>query len=111
MNNDRAWLEKLAERENNGIVSAGGALARSLEQESATSARYANREGDSEIATYETSPDSITVSFRDGSIYRYTIASAGPGNIQRMKELAVAGQGLSEFINSNVKNQYAAVLR
>ncbi len=35
MNNDRAWLEKLAEREDQGVVSAGGSVARSLEQESA----------------------------------------------------------------------------
>ena len=34
MSDDRAWLEKLAERENQGVVSAGGWVARSLEQES-----------------------------------------------------------------------------
>ena len=43
MNNDRAWLEKLAERENQGVVSAGGWVARSLERESASLPRQAPR--------------------------------------------------------------------
>jgi transcriptional regulator with XRE-family HTH domain len=43
MNNDREWLEKLAERENQGAVSAGGWVARSLEQESASLLRQPPR--------------------------------------------------------------------
>ena len=43
MNNDRAWLEKLAEREDQGVVSAGGGVARSLEQESASFLRQPPR--------------------------------------------------------------------
>lgn len=33
MNNDRAWLKMLAERENYGVVSAGGCAARSVAQQ------------------------------------------------------------------------------
>jgi hypothetical protein len=32
MNNDREWIEKLVERENHGVVSAGGWAARSMGQ-------------------------------------------------------------------------------
>jgi len=67
---------------------------------------YANLGGDSNITAYEIGPNYIAVQFADGSIYRYTDASAGPDNVATMKSLARAGQGLNSFINKNVRYKY-----
>ena len=73
--------------------------------------KYANRGGDSGVTVFAIAPDSITVGFRDGSAYLYTYASAGRGNIERMKALAQAGQGLNSFISTTVRKAYARKLR
>ena len=69
--------------------------------------RYKNIDGDSGVAAYEIGADFIRVQFRDGSVYLYTYASAGPHNIEHMKKLAAAGDGLNAFINTNVRKSYA----
>ena len=43
---------------------------------------YHDRDHDSGVAAYESSADLIRVQFRDGSIYRYTAASAGSASRQ-----------------------------
>ena len=73
--------------------------------------RYRNRGGDSGVVAYEIGPTSITVKFSDGSIYLYTYQSAGSANIERMKRLAIAGEGLNSFINRRVRKRYARKLR
>ena len=73
--------------------------------------RYLNLGGNSNVRAYEIGADSITVQFNDGSIYVYTCHSAGSGNIEQMKTLAVAGRGLNSFINRQVKKAYAAKLK
>ena len=60
------------------------------------------------ITDYEIGQDFIRVQFSDGSIYRYTYASAGATNIEYMKQLAKQGHGLNSFINKNVRKLYAA---
>ena len=69
--------------------------------------RYRNIDGDSGVAGYETGADFIRVQFCDGAVYLYTNASAGSHNIEHMKQLAVAGDGLNAFINKNVRKEYA----
>ena len=73
--------------------------------------RYSNRGGDSNVAAYEIEQSSIKVQFRDGSIYLYTSQSAGVANLEHMKQLAKAGQGLNSFISRVVKKAYASKLR
>ena len=73
--------------------------------------RYANLGGKSGITGYITTADSITVQFGDGCIYLYNYKSAGAGNINHMKALAEAGQGLNAFINTQVKYNYARRVR
>ena len=73
-------------------------------------AAYKNLGGDSGIDSYEIAGDSITGTFSDRSVYRYNYASAGRDNIEHMKTLAVAGEGLNAFINTNVKKMYVAKL-
>lgn len=70
--------------------------------------RYLNLGGDSQVTGYELGPSSVRVRFKDGSIYRYTVASAGAQNIQQMKHLAVQGHGLNAFINTTVRKMYEA---
>jgi hypothetical protein len=73
--------------------------------------RYQNLGGDSGVSAYEFASDSITVQFHDGNIYRYSNNSAGSQNIETMKELAVAGQGLNSFISRYVRNRYESKSR
>ncbi len=73
--------------------------------------RYTNRRGDSNVVAYQIDQSSIKVQFGDGSIYLYTAQSAGAGNLEHMKQLARAGQGLNSFINRAVRKGYASKLR
>lgn len=69
--------------------------------------RYQNLSGTSGVAAFAVGTDYIKVQFGDGSVYQYTHASAGEGNITQMKALAVRGLGLNSFINTSVKFRYA----
>ncbi|WP_331842468.1 hypothetical protein [Ralstonia solanacearum] len=73
--------------------------------------RYANRGGESNVVAYEIEQYSIKVQFGDGSIYLYTSQSAGAANLEHMKQLAKAGQGLNSFIGRVVRKGYASKLR
>lgn len=70
--------------------------------------RYKNLGGNSNVSAYEYGPDFIRVQFKDGSVYLYTNSSAGSKNIETMKKLADAGQGLNSFINTMVRKSYKA---
>ena len=67
---------------------------------------YKNIAGGSGVRAYEIGPDYITIEFSDGSVYRYTYASAGQENVERMKGLAQAGQGLNTFMNTTLSKLY-----
>lgn len=69
--------------------------------------RYKNLGGDSGVVAYEIGSDFIKVQFSDGSVYRYTYASAGSHNIEHMKQLAENGHGLNSFINTTVRYKYS----
>jgi hypothetical protein len=73
--------------------------------------RYKNRSGNSGVVAYEIARDSVTVEFEDGNVYLYTCASAGRADIERMKPLALSGEGLATFISQHVRHAYAAKLR
>ena len=60
------------------------------------------------MLAYEILNSAIAVQFRNGDIYDYTCASAGRANVERMKQLALAGRGLASFISQNVHHRYAA---
>ncbi len=67
---------------------------------------YRNIKGNSGVRAYEIGPDYVTIEFSDGAVYRYTYASAGEENVERMKGLAEAGQGLNTFLSTNVMKLY-----
>jgi hypothetical protein len=73
--------------------------------------RYKNIGGDSGVAAYEIGQESITVQFKDGSVYLYNNQSAGNANIAEMQRLAVAGHGLNSFIIRVVRKGYAQKMR
>ena len=71
---------------------------------------YRNRSGHSSIAAYAFLDDGIVVRFVDGATYRYGLARPGRHHVGRMKSLAMAGQGLSTYINRYVREKYEARL-
>ena len=73
--------------------------------------RYKNLSGHSKIARYEIMKDAVTIRFADHSVYIYTNQSADPGNISKMKVLALAGKGLGTFIDANVKDRFLRKIR
>lgn len=72
---------------------------------------YANLSGESNVSCHQIGDDNIVVEFntrgKDGcNTYKYSYRSAGQGNVDHMKSLAVAGLGLNSFINTNVRKLY-----
>jgi hypothetical protein len=70
--------------------------------------RYQDRTGTSGVTAYEFGRDFIRVEFETLHVYRYTYRSAGRLNIERMKSLALHGEGLNTFINSSPGILYEA---
>ncbi|MDB5030971.1 hypothetical protein [Mucilaginibacter sp.] len=62
------------------------------------------------VVAYETGKDSISIKFRDGSVYLYTNKSAGAQAIAQMKILAKKGEGLTTYINQHVRERYQSKL-
>ena len=68
--------------------------------------RYKNLSGHSGVVEYETTTDSITLTFTDGRRYLYTSVSVGRAALDRMLALAKAGRGLSTFVSQHVRDAY-----
>jgi hypothetical protein len=73
--------------------------------------RYQNRGGDSGVVGFEIGDDSITVQFRDNSLYLYNSIRPGQVTIDHMKMLARAGQGLNSYISRTVRKNFYQKLR
>jgi len=73
--------------------------------------RYQDLSGKSDVCYFEVGPDSITVQYKDKSVYIYNNASAGAEHIKNMKKLATAGRGLNTYILLNVREKYKVKLR
>jgi hypothetical protein len=73
--------------------------------------KYQNLSGNSDVFGFDYGPDSITIQFKDKSVYLYNNASAGPEHIKNMKKLAAAGRGLNTYIQLNVRKKYMVKLR
>jgi hypothetical protein len=58
------------------------------------------------VLSYEIGPEHIDVEFTSGWIYRFSYLKPGALRVERMKELAESGRGLSTFISKHVKNRY-----
>ncbi|TGE08019.1 hypothetical protein [Hymenobacter fodinae] len=53
------------------------------------------------VIAYMLGPDFITVQFETFKQYKYSYRTAGKQMVDKMKELALASQGLSTFIAQN----------
>jgi hypothetical protein len=75
--------------------------------------RYRNLSHGAGVRAYAHGPGWIHLQFVRGGTYEYTSRSVGQANLQKMKRLADAGEGLTTFINQHpdVKNGYARRLR
>jgi len=73
--------------------------------------RYKNLEGNSGVYAFEIGTDYIKVQFREGSLYKYSYLNPGIKAVERMKQLALAGRGLSTYISTYIRKRYAAKLR
>lgn len=69
--------------------------------------RYSDFDRDSGVVEFETGADYIRVRFRDGSQHLYTHGSAGQQEIEKMKRLAISGNGLNAYINHHARKSYA----
>ncbi len=67
---------------------------------------YRNIAGGSGVQAYEIGAEYVTIEFSDGAIYRYSYASAGQENVEHLKGLATAGQGLNTFLNTTLSKMY-----
>jgi len=69
--------------------------------------KYADINNDSGVDSFEISSESITVFFKGTNRpYSYSYSLAGKHHVERMKELALSGDGLNAYINYNVKFKY-----
>ncbi len=68
--------------------------------------QYENLSWQSNIRQYKIGEDYIIVKFSDDSCYKYTYLRTGRSNVESMKVLARCGQGLSSFINKEVRYEY-----
>jgi hypothetical protein len=65
--------------------------------------KYKNTE--SGVTAYEIGKDCIRVVFSD-MIYLYSYKTPGKQHVEKMKELARQGNGLSTYISQNIREQY-----
>lgn len=72
---------------------------------------YPNHSGKAGVRAYHSAFNYIDVEFADGSIYRYNYNVTGKSEVEGMKQLAEAGEGLTTFINQYVRDRYAMKLK
>lgn len=71
---------------------------------------YKSAHGDSGVTRYAIGPDYIIVEFKSSDGYRYDYQSPGRRKVETMKKLARTGDGLTTFINQQVRDDYAEKL-
>ena len=50
--------------------------------------------------------NNIKVQFKDGAVYWYSYITPGSFEVEKMKNLAVAGRGLNSYISTYIKKRY-----
>ncbi|WP_206613194.1 hypothetical protein [Pseudodesulfovibrio sp. S3] len=63
--------------------------------------KHANRGGDSGIEAFRIESDGICIQYIKAGTYTYTVGKLGQDHIDNMKQLALEGEGLNEYINTN----------
>ena len=70
---------------------------------------YGSPGRDTSIVAYEEGADFIRVEFRNDGVYLYDRERPGPLHVERMKQLARAGRGLSTFISQRVQREHLPI--
>ena len=71
---------------------------------------YANLNGKSGIKKYSITPTAVKIKFiKNSGVYVYNYDKPGKGHVERIKTLALAGKGLSKYINQSIKRNYYSV--
>jgi len=70
---------------------------------------YKSRNPNAGVYSFEFLPDAIILEFTDRQ-YRYLYNTERPGleHVNEMKRLALAGEGLTTYVNQHVRDDYAA---
>lgn len=69
--------------------------------------KYENLGGDSGVEEFEIGTNYIIVKFyKTPKLYTYSYESAGEEKVEHMKQLALSGYGLNEYINRYARNDY-----
>ena len=71
---------------------------------------YLNKSGKSGIRKYDIGNDYIIVHFKSGNKrhYRYDYSKPGQIHVEKMKQLALLGEGLNSYISTTVKKNYSS---
>lgn len=70
---------------------------------------YKNLSGESGVLTYETGKTFIKIKFAgDTRVYTYNYQRPGKALVEEMKNLALKGRGLSEFVLEKVGANFAS---
>jgi len=72
--------------------------------------RYRSRKPSVGVRAFALHDTSIDIEFQDGRRYRYDYNKPGEQKVEIMKRLAIAGEGLTTFINQHVRDAYACRL-
>ncbi|MGN6417912.1 MAG: hypothetical protein ACTHMC_10500 [Pseudobacter sp.] len=67
---------------------------------------YLNKSGTSPITRFKIEAQKVTVWYNDDTSYTYSYARAGQPIVDRIKELAIAGEGLATYISRQAKFLY-----
>jgi hypothetical protein len=68
---------------------------------------YQNKSGDSGVSAFEVGEDFIRVRFTKSSdMYTYNYSKPGKKRVEKMKQLAWEGKGLSTYISREVKDNF-----
>ena len=71
---------------------------------------YLNLSGASGVSAYLIGDTFIKVRFKTApKVYVYSHTNPGSTHVDRMKQLAIAGSGLSTYISQHVKKNYASI--
>lgn len=68
--------------------------------------QYLNKRGNSPITRFLIEEEKVTVWYKDNTSYVYSYALAGQPIVDKIKELAVKGEGLATFISQQSKFLY-----
>lgn len=68
--------------------------------------KYLNKSGSSPISKYRIEDERITVWYSDDTSYSYSYSRAGKPIVDKLKELAIEGEGLATYISQQAKFLY-----